>query len=167
MGGVVNLYVVRHAEAMSLGGEIRSDFDRTLSERGRAQATMMARALAQIDLDIQAIITSPLVRAVETGEIFGRELKREAETSRRLEPGFNPRLLQEEILATSNGAGVVAIGHQPDMSIFISYLISPAHAATVAMETSAIACVQLQSTGQGQLRWLLTPELVKQMNFAL
>lgn len=163
----MNLYVVRHADAVSLGGEARSDFDRTLSERGRGDAVMMARVLAQIDIDIKAIITSPLVRAVETGEIFGRELKREAETSRRLEPGFNPRLLIEEVLSMSTGAGVVAIGHQPDMSMFISYLVSPAHAATVAMETCAIACVHLQSAGQGQLRWLLTPELVKQTNFVL
>ena len=163
----MNLYVVRHADAVSLGGEVRSDFDRGLTERGRADATMMARALAQIDIDIRAIITSPLMRAVETGEIFGRELKREAETSRRLEPGFSPKLLTEEIVSLSTGAGVVAIGHQPDMSMFISYLISPAHAATVAMETCAIACVHLQSTAQGQLRWLLTPEVVRALNFSL
>jgi phosphohistidine phosphatase len=163
----LNLYVIRHAEAVSLGGEIKSDRDRTLSERGKSDATMMARLLAQIDIDIKAIVTSPFVRAVETGEIFGRELKRDAGTSRQLEPGFSPRLLAEEILSLSSSAGVAAIGHQPDMSMFISYLISPAHAATVAMETCAIACVHLQSTGQGQLRWLLTPELVKKLNISL
>jgi phosphohistidine phosphatase len=162
----VNLYVVRHADAVSLGGDVRSDFERTLSERGRADATMMARALVQIDINIKAILTSPLMRAIETGDIFGRELHRQAETSRRLEPGFNPRLLAEEIQATSNGAGVVAIGHQPDMSMFISYLISPARDAVVAMETSAISCVHLQSNGHAQLRWVLTPEVVKKMNVA-
>jgi phosphohistidine phosphatase len=163
----LNLYVVRHADAVSLGGEVQSDFDRALSERGRADAAMMARALAQIDIDIKAIITSPLLRGVQTGGIFGRELKREARISKRLEPGFSPKLLLEEVLSLSSGAGVVAIGHQPDMSMFISYLISPAHAATVAMETCAIACVHLQSTGQGHLCWLLTTEVVRTMNFSL
>ncbi len=159
--------MVRHADALSIGGDIRSDFDRTLSERGRADAMMMARALAQIDLDITAVITSPLVRAAETGNIFGEELKREAEVSRSLEPGFNPRSLAEEILGRSNGGGIVAIGHQPDMSMFISYLISPAHAASVAMETCAIACIDFQSTGQAQLRWLLTPESVRSLNISM
>jgi phosphohistidine phosphatase len=163
----VNLYVVRHADAVSLGDGVRSDFDRPLTERGRADATMMARALAQIDLDIKAILSSPLVRAVETSEIFGRELMRDPQTSRRLEPGFNPRLLVEEILSISTGAGVVAIGHQPDMGAFISYLISPAHIASVAMETSAVACLHLQTTGSAHLRWLLTPETVRRMNFAV
>lgn len=128
---------------------------------------MMARALAQLDLDIGAIITSPLMRAVETGEVFGRELKREAKASRGIEPGFSPRLLYDEIVSLSNRAGVVAIGHQPDMSMFISHLVSPAQIAAVSMETCAVACVHMQSTGQGQLRWLLTPEVVKTLNFSI
>lgn len=122
---------------------------------------MMARVLAQIDLDISAVMTSPLVRAAETGKIFGGELKREPEASKHLEPGFIARGLAEEIQNRSNGGGIVVIGHQPDMSLFISYLISPAHAAAVSMETCAVACVDLQSTGQAQLRWLLTPESVR------
>jgi phosphohistidine phosphatase len=160
----VNLYVVRHADAVSIGGNIRSDFDRTLSEQGRADALVMAKALAHIDIDIKAILTSPLARAVETGAIFGRELHRHAETSRRLEPNFDPRLLVETIQAASNGAGVVTIGHQPDMSMFISFLISPARDAVVAMETSAVTCIHLQSNGQAQLRWMLTPDIVNKMN---
>jgi phosphohistidine phosphatase len=163
----VNLYVVRHADAVSIGGGVRSDAERPLSERGRADASVMAKVLAHIDIDIRAILTSPLRRALETGAIFGRELHREAESSRRLEPGFDHRLLLEEIQASSNGAGVVAIGHQPDMSLLISYLISPARDAAVAMETCAVACIHLQSHGQAQLRWMLTPEAVNRMNIGL
>ena len=163
----MKLYIVRHAHAVSVGGDIRSDFDRTLSERGKSEATLMARALAQLDIDIKTILTSPLVRAVETGEIFGRELKREAEVSHNLEPGFSSRALYEEIAPMSGDAGVVLIGHQPDVSMFISYLVSPTHAATVAMETSSVACIHLQLTGEGQLRWLLTPEVVKTLNYSL
>ena len=127
----------------------------------------MARALARIDIDIKAIITSPLVRAVQTGSIFEEALKREARATELLEPGFNPKLFLEEVHSLSADAGVVAIGHQPDIGMLISYLISPAHAATVAMETCAIACVQLQSTGQGQLRWQLTPEVVRALNISI
>jgi phosphohistidine phosphatase len=163
----MKLYVVRHADAVSIGGEIRSDFDRTLSERGRAEATMMARALAHIDIDIRAILTSPLARAVETGEIFGRELKRTAEATILLEPGFNPGVLYKDVLERSQGGGVVAIGHQPDMSMFVSHLMSPSHEAAVTMETCSIVCLQVQNTGQAQLRWLLTPEIVTTLNFAI
>lgn len=163
----MNLYIVRHADAVTVGGDIQSDFDRTLSDRGRAEATMMARALAHFDIDIRSIITSPLVRAVETGKIFGEELKREPETSALLEPGFNPRHLFQGILERSQGGGVVAIGHQPDMSMFISHLISPSYEAAATMDTAAIACVAVQPAGPSQLRWLLTPEIVKSLNFSI
>lgn len=162
----MNLYLVRHAEAVPIGGGIRSDADRILSERGRADALAMARTLAQIDIDIRAVFTSPLTRAVQTGRAFGGELKRDPQISKRLEPGFSPRLLAEEIHAASNGAGIVAVGHQPDMSMFISYLISPAHDAMVTMEPGAMACIHLQSSGQAQLRWVLTPEIVRRVNLS-
>ncbi len=160
----MNLYIVRHGDANPLGGEFRTDYERTLSEEGRAEAHLMAQALLNIDLNIAAILTSPLTRAIETGEIFGRVLKREPSPTRKLEPGFDPRALAEEVQSVASGAGVVVIGHQPDMSTFISYLISPAHAATVAMETCAIAAVHLPTNGPPKLRWLLTPEIVRRMN---
>ncbi len=163
----MKLYIVRHADAVSVGGDIHSDFDRTLTDRGRSDAVMMARMLAHLDIDIQAVLTSPLVRAVETGEIFGRELKREAATTQNLEPGFSPRSLYEEVASMPGKAGIVLIGHQPDVSMFISYLVSPNQGATIAMETAAIACVHLQLTGEGQLRWLLTPDVVKMLNYTI
>ena len=126
----------------------------------------MARALAHIDLHVKTIFTSPLVRAVETGEIFGRELKRKPEVSKRLVPGFSPEALLETLLSRSKDASVVVIGHQPEMSIFISHLISPACAATVDMVTCAVACLELETDDTAHLRWLLTPDTVSRMNAA-
>ncbi len=163
----MNLYVVRHADAESLGSGVDSDFSRQLSDRGRADAQMMARALASVHPHVKSILTSPLARAVETGGIFGRELGREPETSRRLTPGFSPDDLLDAIFSQSKDANVVIIGHQPDMSSFISHLISPAHAAMVSMSTCAIACLELDDDGSAHLRWLITPEVISQMNAAL
>lgn len=162
----MNLYVVRHADAVSLGGGVNSDFDRPLSERGRTDAQMMAGALARILSHVKSIFTSPLIRAVETGEIFGRELKRKPETSRRLTPGFSPEALLETILSQAKDASVVIIGHQPDMSNFISHLISPARAATVDLVTCAVACLELETDNTAHLRWLITPDIVSRMNSA-
>lgn len=163
----MNLYVVRHADAVSLGNGVSSDFDRPLSDRGKTDATVMARALARIDLHVKAIFTSPLMRAVETGKIFGQELKQKPETSKRLVPGFSPDALLETLLSQSKDAGVVVIGHQPEMSIFISHLISPARAATVDMVTCAVACLELETNGTAHLRWLLTPDVVGRVNSAV
>lgn len=160
----MNLYVVRHADALSLGGGVNSDFDRPLSERGRTDAQIMAQTLARIHPHVKSIFTSPLVRAVETGEVFGREFEREPETSRRLTPGSSHESLLETILSQAKDASVVIIGHQPDMSNFISHLISPARAATVDMVTCAIACLELETNDTAHLRWLITPDIVSKMN---
>ena len=52
---------------------------------------VMAESVGADRYDIGTILTSPLFGAVETSEIFGRELRREPQTSPGLEPGFNPR----------------------------------------------------------------------------
>lgn len=68
----VRLILVRHGEA---GGnrEMRylGSSDVRLTERGRAQAEQLARTLVAFRLD--AIYTSPLLRAAETAHIVSRE----------------------------------------------------------------------------------------------
>ncbi|MEO8167316.1 MAG: phosphohistidine phosphatase SixA [bacterium] len=160
----MNLYIVRHAEAEALGGGIDSDFNRPLTTRGKSDAQLMAQAVHHVDARIRHIFTSPLLRAVETGEIFGKELKRSPETSRWLSPGFSPSALAETILSQSNDAGVMVIGHQPDMSIFIAHLISPVCAATVDMVTCAVACLEVEGDNSAHLRWLMTPDMVGKMS---
>ncbi len=162
--GSMNLYIVRHADAVSLGDGASSDFDRPLSERGRADATMLARALARIDPHIKLIFTSPLVRAVETGEIFAGELRQQPEISQRLTPGASPEALLETILSKAKNVSSVVVGHQPDMSTFISYLISPACSASVEMVTCAVTCVEVETSETAHLRWLLTPDIVSKLN---
>lgn len=114
-------------------------------------------------------MTSPLLRAVQTGNIVGREIGGQAtmKTTTNLNPGFTSEKLVEEILALSNGGNIVAIGHQPDLSMCISYLIAGSGSATIAMEPGAIACVKITPRGrraESQLRWLLTPDIAASMN---
>ena len=70
----MNLYIARHAEALALGGTIVRDADRRLSPRGEDDAALMGRALARLDPDVDIIVTSPLVRSIETGEIVVSEI---------------------------------------------------------------------------------------------
>ena len=171
----MNLYVVRHAEAMvgqsqpSTQGVITRDTDRPLTVRGKDDAELMGRALARLDPFIDVIVTSPLLRAVQTGEIIGHEISNHVNlhTSMNLSPGFRPDALVEELLAISGGANLVAVGHQPDLSMFIAYLIAESPRAAVAMEPAAIACIKLTPRAnrvESELHWLLTPATVKSVH---
>ena len=162
----MNLYVVRHADALSVGGLVSRDADRRLSPRGEEDAERMGRALAQLDSNVDIVVTSPLVRAMTTGEIIAKQLSDRPvmHVSEHLAPGFSNNGLFKELLVLGAGSNIVAIGHQPDLSSFISYLIAGTNEASVAMSAGSIAKLVLEgSRPQAYLGWLLTPETVKNL----
>jgi phosphohistidine phosphatase SixA len=59
-----------------------------------------------------AVLTSPLLRARETGEEVGRALGVASEPDERLAPGASAEDVRSAV--EGRGENVVAIGHQPD-----------------------------------------------------
>ncbi|MBM2846685.1 MAG: phosphohistidine phosphatase SixA [Bacteroidetes bacterium] len=164
----MHIYLVRHTEAVPVGGTITRDADRTLSVRGEADAVLMGQALAKVEPDLDIVVTSPLVRAVQTGEIIGGQISQHPilHVSEHLAPGFNHRSLMQELVSLSGGGRIIAVGHQPDLTNFISYFIAGSSYASIAMETGAIASIALRPEGgrsEAYLRWILTPDIVKSL----
>jgi phosphohistidine phosphatase len=102
----VRLFVVRHAEAAP--GD--PDELRPLTGAGRATARALGARFGDVDVD--AVLTSPLLRARETAEAIGRATGIEPAADERLAPGATAASLQAA--AKGKGATVVAVGHQPD-----------------------------------------------------
>jgi phosphohistidine phosphatase len=166
----MNLYIVRHAEALPLGGIVTRDADRRLSPHGEEDATLMGRALAQLDPNVDIIVTSQLRRAIETGELIGKEISDHPimHVSEHLAPGFSNNALFRDLLSLGAGSNIIAIGHQPDMSDFVSFLIAGSQGASVAMSAGSIAKLVLEgSRPQAYLGWLLTPEAVRSLHLGM
>ena len=87
----MNLYIVRHADALPVGGGVARDADRPLSKQGERDAAAVGRALATLEPGTPLIVTSPLVRAQRTGDLFRKAFPRQTalETWEELAPG-NP-----------------------------------------------------------------------------
>lgn len=104
----MRLYLVRHADAEP--GE--PDELRELSGTGREQARALGERLRGEGAEVDAILTSPLLRARQTGAVVGRALGVEPEPDDRLAPGATT----DDLRAALEGRGdhVVTIGHQPD-----------------------------------------------------
>jgi phosphohistidine phosphatase len=104
----VRLYLVRHAQAAP--GE--PDELRPLTREGREQARALGERLRDENARPDALLTSPLLRARETGGELARALEIEAEPDERLAPGASV----EDVRAAIEGRGerVVVVGHQPD-----------------------------------------------------
>jgi phosphohistidine phosphatase len=118
----VRLYIVRHgpAEDHAVSGR---DFDRALTAPGRERVRDVGRALQEADELPLLIVSSPLVRALQTAEIVASIAKIEAPVSvrRELSPGGEARALVEELIA-SEAKRVMLVGHEPDLADLASHL---------------------------------------------
>jgi phosphohistidine phosphatase len=70
-----SILLIRHAKS-SWSEPSLNDFDRTLNERGKNDAPMMAKRLVKKKIKIDAFITSPAKRSRKTAEIFSKEFGR-------------------------------------------------------------------------------------------
>ena len=106
----VQLVIVRHAKAAA--GE--PDELRPLTAEGREAARALGEQLAAEGLRPDAVLTSPLLRARQTGAEVARPAGLEAEPDARLAPGATAE--DVKAAAEERGETVVVIGHQPDCS---------------------------------------------------
>jgi phosphohistidine phosphatase len=160
----MNLYVVRHGEAKSIGGSITSDSERPLSPRGEQDVRLIGQVLARIEPEAPHIVSSPLLRARATASILGEH--RAAQPAPDVWDELSPGVRFKEIVSRiqGNGSGsLVMVGHQPDMAHLIAYLVADA-AVEIALPPGGMAALTLPSgvgAGGARLLWLLTPELIR------
>jgi phosphohistidine phosphatase len=104
----VRVVIVRHAEAEP--GE--PDELRRLSTDGRRAARELGERLVREGVRPDAILTSPLLRARETGAELAKALDVAAEPDDRLAPGATA----DDVRAAIAGRGetIVVVCHQPD-----------------------------------------------------
>jgi len=104
----MQLFLVRHADAAP--GE--PDELRRLTPEGRVQARAVGERLAARGIRPDVVLTSPLLRARETGDAIAGELACASEPSDSLAPGATATAVQ--VAVASRGETVVVVGHQPD-----------------------------------------------------
>jgi phosphohistidine phosphatase len=106
----VRIYLCRHAQAVA--GE--PDELRELTAEGVEQATALGVRLAALPAPPRLVLTSPLLRARQTGDRIASETGATARVEKGLAPGATAAAL---IAAVAGEPGPVAIvGHQPDCS---------------------------------------------------
>lgn len=106
---------MRHGDAVS-EDDAGSDRDRWLSPRGREAARVLGRLLREQAVAVEAIVASPLPRAVQTAELLATALDylEPIATRRCLEPSAHPRVAAGELAELARA--VLVVGHEPSIS---------------------------------------------------
>jgi phosphohistidine phosphatase len=102
------IYLLRHGDAEDPNGD---DASRRLTAKGERQAAAAGGALAAMQIEIEACLTSPKVRAAETARLACESLAVEPETAAELRGGS----FDSPALAAGRGH-VLLVGHEPDFS---------------------------------------------------
>ena len=120
----MDLFLIRHAHAVD--GDGRRDDDRPLSKEGRRQALDVGAALARQKVRFGRLVTSPLVRAVETAELvavtLGFESGLEVHDALRPDGGWK-QLVRELLEPHDHGEALALVGHEPSIGHFLSKLL--------------------------------------------
>ena len=117
----MKVLLIRHAHAVDQDGP-GPDEARHLTARGRSVARRVGERLLAKGIHIDALVTSPLVRAVQTAELVahGARYGGEIEALVALEPGASPR--QVAAALAKLGDVVAAVGHEPGLSVLAALL---------------------------------------------
>ncbi|MGB6060348.1 MAG: histidine phosphatase family protein [Candidatus Aquilonibacter sp.] len=152
---------LRHGPAGDPGTWQGSDHDRPLTGDGKKRIAREAKAIADLDLGIQLVVTSPLVRARQTAKIVVDELDlRDALVEDgRVGLGFSPERLGDILRDHPKVRALMLVGHEPSMSQTIGTLIG---GAEIDFKKGSLACVELTSDSElrGRLVWLAPPKLL-------
>jgi len=135
------LYVLRHAEAI-VADDTMSDEWRYLTEKGIKSAAKISRDLPKYGRKPRLIVTSPLVRAVQTAQIAAGQACRKNEliVSGLLLGDGDIDELQDFLRSHAEAKRVMVVGHEPQLGLLVASLLQKED----AVHLNKAGCVALE-----------------------
>ncbi len=145
----MRIYLFRHSRAIDEGPGLADD-DRYLTLDGRRRAREVGARLAREGVTFDAVLSSPLPRAVQTAELVADRVGYlgAIEVTPGLAHGAAPRVVASEL--PSRGVAVACFGHMPTISSLGAFLCgSPGFPGFQPCQAVLIE--------DGRARWSLDP----------
>lgn len=166
----MNLYIIRHAIAVESGTPgYEDDSQRPLTEAGRKKMKKIAKGLRQMDVELDAILSSPYVRARDTAKILADEFKmknRIAYSDNLIPPGNFEKLI-EEIREKHDVDNLALVGHEPMLSSLVSWLTTGNSGMNIVLKKGGVAYLvtdNLYEDHRATLMWLLSPSTLAKLS---
>jgi phosphohistidine phosphatase len=165
---LMNLLIVRHAIAVPRESAAMPDDERPLTPRGKRRFRRAAAGLARLLDPPDALLTSPLLRAVETARIA-------AKAWGGIEPIEEPALAGSDVDAMlaaalvrvresgDDDATLALIGHEPSVSALLARLIGGGRADRLEFRKGGAALVEVPGSAAdgARLIWYLPPRVLR------
>jgi phosphohistidine phosphatase len=137
------LWLLRHGEAEPHG--MRPDERRKLTERGERQSRAAGAALKALDVRLDAVLSSPRVRALDTARLVSEGLSDaiEPQVYEPLSAGFGGAGALRVLERFGPEAHVLMVGHEPDLSSVAHDLTG----ARVDLKKGGMAMIRIGSSG--------------------
>jgi len=166
MATPTELYLVRHAIAAERGSEWPDDTKRPLTERGVNRFKEVVKGLRRLDITLDEIFTSPLVRAKQTAELLaaGLEGKAPVKVLDALAPGHTSASVMTQLARVAKRRRVALVGHEPDLGELAAHLIGAGRA--LAFKKGGICRIDLgslTSKNAASLVLFLPPNVTRQV----
>lgn len=161
------LYLIRHGLAAERGENYPDDTKRPLTSKGIQRMRQEGKALVALDVTLDVILTSPLVRTRQTAEALAASFREPPPivNAPSLAPGGTQNAIIDELSKQSHRRKRIAlVGHEPGIGELAGRLLGVRK--PLEFKKGAIARIDvtaLPTAGPGSLRWFLTPRVLRKI----
>ncbi len=168
----MDLYFVRHAIAVEPGTEGFSEEERPLTPEGKEKMARAVAGMRSMKIEPELILSSPLVRALQTAEILQAGLSPKGEEPVRMEvekslaPGGDLDSFLKKLRERDEG-GVMLVGHEPTMSSWVQGLLGCDPMGSILLKKGSLCHLHLTWVGTRpvvELVALLQPRMLRQID---
>jgi len=166
----MKLILFRHGTAVDRElalAQKMEDSQRPLTQKGREKTEKMAKSLKSMGLDVDLLVTSPLVRAYQTAEILFPSVKsKDIHQCAELVPSAPPQAFAQWLKSHSrNATCVMAVGHEPQLSTFASWALAASVHSFIELKKSGAICLEFEALDEitarsATLLWVLQPKMI-------
>ena len=173
----MDLFILRHGYAGNRLSNPMKDTKRQLTVSGKKEVVEIAKSLKKLGVKFNVIFSSPLARAFQTAKIIAEEYKltEQIEQSEDLKPNGSKDSLYNKLSKLNIDSVILIVGHEPYLSSMINDIISSNNDAdrnynknnnNIILKKAGLSRIKITSTVpklKGELRWLLTPRILKKI----